>query len=148
MDPKQIVAEGYDRVAESYAAFVNRSRHDSRDHYTTFLLDRLPAGAAVLELGCGGGLPTTELLASRFVVTGVDLSRRQIELARQQVPKATFIQADMTSLDLPLEHFEAVVAFYSIIHVPRNEHRGLLYAIARWLRPGGLLVATMGAGAS
>jgi hypothetical protein len=37
------------------------------------------------------------------------------------------------------------VAFFSTIHVPREEQPGLLAKIARWLRPGGLFVATMGA---
>src|SRR5204862_5849397 len=41
-----------------------------------------------------------------------------------------------------------VVAFYSLIHVPRQEHLPLLRAIAGWLEPGGLLVATMGAEAT
>jgi len=37
------------------------------------------------------------------------------------------------------------VAFYSLTHVPRAEHAGLLRRIAGWLRDGGLLLATMGA---
>ncbi len=148
MDPKQIVADGYDRIAETYAAFVARSRNDPRDRYTALLLERLPAGARVLELGCGGGLPTTALLAERFVVTGVDLSRRQIELARRQVPNASFVHSDMTTIVFPPRSFDAVVAFYSVIHVPRTEHRSLLAHVARWLKPGGLLVATMASGSS
>lgn len=38
-----------------------------------------------------------------------------------------------------------MAAFYAIIHVPREEQPKLLQSIASWLRPGGLLVATMGA---
>jgi SAM-dependent methyltransferase len=148
MNPKQVVADGYDRIAETYAAFVERSRNDPRDRYTALLLGRLPAGAEVLELGCGGGLPTTALLAERFAVTGVDLSHRQIELARHQVPHATFVHADMTTLAFPPESFDAVVAFYSVIHVPRTEHRRLFTDVARWLKPGGLLIVTMASGSS
>jgi SAM-dependent methyltransferase len=148
VDPKRIVADGYDRIAETYADFVGRSRNDPRDRYTELVLDRLPDGARVLELGCGCGVPTARLLAVRFVLTGVDVSPRQIDLARSHVPRATFIEADMTTLDLPMESFDAVVAFYSLTHVPRREHRRLLAAIAGWLRPGGLLVASMGAGSS
>jgi ubiquinone/menaquinone biosynthesis C-methylase UbiE len=147
-DPKRIVAEGYDEIADKYAEFVARSRDDPRHRYTTLLLERLPPGSRVLELGCGRGEPTTRLLAERFAMTGVDLSARQIECARRQVPSATFMQADMTALDWPDDSFDAVVAFYSLTHVPRNEHRRLLQDVARWLRPGGLLVATMGAGSS
>jgi SAM-dependent methyltransferase len=148
MDPKRIVADGYDQIAERYADWSARSFDDPRHRYTDLVLDRLPAGAAVLELGCGAGLPTTARLAERFAVTGVDLSARQIELARRNVPRAAFVQADMAKLDLPPASFDAVVAFYAITHVPRDEHRALLASISRWLRPGGLLVATMGARSS
>ena len=51
----------------------------------------------------------------------------------------------MTKLDFPDDSFDAVTAFYSIIHVPRQEQAELLCKIAAWLRPGGLLVVTMGA---
>jgi SAM-dependent methyltransferase len=148
MDPKRIVADGYDQIAERYADWSARSFDDPRHRYTDLVLDRLPAGAAVLELGCGAGLPTTARLAERFAVTGVDLSARQIELARRNVPRAAFAQADMATLDLPPASFDAVVAFYAITHVPRDEHRALLASISRWLRPGGLLVTTMGARSS
>jgi SAM-dependent methyltransferase len=147
-EPKRIVAEGYDLIANEYAEFVARARDDPRHRYTALLLEKLPSGARVLELGCGGGVPTTRLLAERFAVTGVDISAGQIELARRQVPGATFVQADMTALDWPEGSFDAVAAFYSLTHVPRREHWRLVRLIARWLRPGGLLVATMGASSS
>jgi SAM-dependent methyltransferase len=52
----------------------------------------------------------------------------------------------MTALDLPRGHFAAVIAFYAILHVPRDEHQALLANIAGWLRPGGLFVATLSIG--
>jgi len=60
------------------------------------------------------------------------------------VPSATILPGDMTALDLPPASFDGVAAFYSITHVPRDEHPGLLRSIATWLRPGGYLVASMG----
>ena len=87
----------------------------------------------------------TQALADGRRVTGVDISARQIELARAAVPEARFIHADMTALDLPAASLDAVVAFYSLTHVPRGDLPGLLDAILRWLRPGGVFVATMGA---
>jgi SAM-dependent methyltransferase len=147
-DPKRIVAEGYDRIAERYAAWTGAAWTGPRAHYASLLWQRLPAGAKVLELGCGTGVPATRELARRFAVTGVDSSARSIALARRNVPGAAFRHADMASLELPAASFDAVVAFYSIIHVPRHEHSRLLRDIASWLRPGGLLVATMGAGAT
>src|SRR6266568_550427 len=118
LDPRQIVEAGYDRVAKQYLA-----GKDADEPVTLAALERLartlPPGAAVLDLGCGAGVPVTRWLAQRFAVTGVDLSARQLELARQQVPNANFLQAEMTSLDFPPATIDAIVAFYSIIHVPR-----------------------------
>jgi hypothetical protein len=57
MDPKQIVADGYDRVAERHAAWASNIRVDEREYYTALILAELPAGAAVLDLGCGAGIP-------------------------------------------------------------------------------------------
>ncbi|HEX9038045.1 MAG TPA: class I SAM-dependent methyltransferase [Ktedonobacterales bacterium] len=142
--PKRIVAEGYDAVAERYLTWSAAIPDASRVRYTQTLLDGLPPSAAVLELGCGAGIPTTQALAARFVVTGVDISARQIGLAHANVPTATFIQSDMTALDFPPDSFDGVAAFFSLIHVPRAEQAPLLGHIAYWLRPGGLFVATMG----
>jgi ubiquinone/menaquinone biosynthesis C-methylase UbiE len=143
MDPKQMVEEGYDRIAECYVEWIQTTRSEERARYTSVLLDELPPGAKVLDLGCGVGLPTTQQLAQRFEVTGVDFSAHQLTLARQNVPEAQFIQADITQLDLPPASFDAVAAFYTFIHVPREEQPKLLQDIASWLRPGGLFVATM-----
>ena len=143
VDPKRIVAEGYDRIADEYCAWASQSRPEERAKYTSVLLEKLPAGAEVLELGCGVGLPTTRQLAERFAVTGIDISARHVALARKNVPTARIIQADMTQLDFTPASFDAVAAFYSIIHAPRHEQPGLLRNIAAWLRAGGLLVATL-----
>jgi trans-aconitate methyltransferase len=71
------------------------------------------------------GVPSTALLAERFDVTGVDISRAQLEIARINVPKANFIEADLASVDFPDGNFNAVTAFYSLIHLPRTELPGL-----------------------
>jgi ubiquinone/menaquinone biosynthesis C-methylase UbiE len=148
MDPKQIVANGYDKIAEEHEKWASSVRVEERGKYTAVLLETLPEGAEILELGCGSGVPTTRQLAEKFAVTGVDISARQVELAQRQVPTARFIHSDMIELDFPDGSFDGVAAFYSMIHVPRQEQAELLYKIGSWLRPGGLLVATMGAHSS
>lgn len=144
MNPKEIVAQGYDRIAARYTAWAETVRQEERARYTSFLFDNVPGGAPVLELGCGAGVPTTQQLASCFSVTGVDISAAQIAMAHRNVPTATFVLADMCQLNFPPGSFDAVAAFYSIIHVPRQEQTDLIQAIATWLRLGGWLVATLG----
>ena len=143
-DPRQTVADGYDRMGARYAGLEVQDPGKVRGRYEATLLEELPPKARVLDLGCGAGVPTTRRLARRFAVTGVDISERQIDRARVNVPGAWFIHSDMAALDLPVGGFDGVSAFYSIIHLPRDEHAGLLRAISGWLVPGGLLIATMG----
>jgi ubiquinone/menaquinone biosynthesis C-methylase UbiE len=145
MDPKQIVTDGYNQIAEEHEKWASDVRVEERRKYTSVLLEILPKGAELLELGCGSGIPTTKQLAEKYSVTGVDISDRQVTLAQENVPSAKFLHADMTKLEFPDGSFDAVVAFYSMIHVPRQEQAELLCRISSWLRPGGFLVATMGA---
>ena len=142
-DPKAAVRDGYDRVSYAYRGDDGAGAEEYEAHLGP-ILRLVPAGSAVLELGCGAGIPGTRLLASRFDVTGVDISPVQIERARRLVPEARFLVADMTTLDVPAATFSAVVALYAIIHVPRAEQPALFRAIHRWLVPGGYLLATVG----
>lgn len=102
----------------------------------------------VLELGCGAGIPVTELLASRenTSVTANDLSAAQIELAKNRLPGSVrLIQGDMMELNFDKEHFDAVLAMYSIIHLPRDEQATMLHRIYGWLKPGGHFLANFAA---
>jgi cyclopropane fatty-acyl-phospholipid synthase-like methyltransferase len=106
---------------------------------------RLPSGARVLDLGCGPGVPSTRLLADHFDVIGVDISATQLDAARRNVPGASFVHGDLAHVDFPPESFDGVAALYSISHVPREEHGALFERVSRWLVPGGLFLATLGA---
>jgi ubiquinone/menaquinone biosynthesis C-methylase UbiE len=77
-------------------------------------------------------------------VTGVDVSPRQVALARQHVPEGEFVVGDATLVDFPGASFDAVVALFSFTHVSRVRHPALLADIARWLVPGGFLLACFG----
>ena len=145
MDPKRIVADGYDMIAERYLAWSDLRPSPTRLHYLAVALELIPPGSDVLELGCGAGIPMTAALAEGRTVTGVDISATQLEMARRNVPGATFIQADMTTVAFEPASFDAVVAFYALTHVPRDEQAELLARIRGWLRPGGLFLASMGA---
>jgi cyclopropane fatty-acyl-phospholipid synthase-like methyltransferase len=143
-DHKRLVAAGYDAIVDAYLGQFGVS--EVRDRKLTELIDGLSSGARVLDLGCGAGVPVArDLTAHRFEVTGVDGSARQIEHARRNVPDARFIHADMVRVAFPPVSFEAIAAFYSITHVPREEHATLLGRIARWPTPGGRFAGSFGA---
>lgn len=139
VDYKRLVALGYDACADAY----DKARRDTKHPELVWLKNQLPNRAHALDIGCGAGLPVARELAKRFVVTGVDISGEQIRRARQYVPHATFIHSDIMAIDFPVASFDAVVSFYAIFHLPRNEHGRLFQNIARWLKPGGYLMATL-----
>jgi SAM-dependent methyltransferase len=145
VEPKRIVEAGYDAISERYSAW-HRESDWPVDRFARELDARLADDSEVLELGCGDGVPATELLARRHRVTAVGISSRQLERARASVPGATFIHGDMASIELEPGSFDGVAMFLSMTHVPRDEHHELLARIYSWLRPGGVLACSMGMG--
>jgi SAM-dependent methyltransferase len=144
-DPRTtIVGKGYDAMADTWEAWSARVV-DPRGEWRDDFVARLPEGARVLELGCGNGTEETRLLARRFRLTGVDLSGEQLRRARAHVPEAEYVQADFTAIEFEPGSVDAVVAFYSFNHVPRDLLAPLFTSIHRWLRPGGLLMTSLGA---
>ena len=141
---KRIVKAGYDAIAAQYLA--TRTEDSADVQLLGELIQRLPRGAQVLDAGCGSGVPVTRILSRAFQVTGVDFSEAQIALARQLVPEAQFVCQDMTELTFPDNSFDAVVSYYAIIHIPREEHRQLLAKFYRLLKPAGFVLLCLGAG--
>ena len=146
-DPRtRLVGAGYDAMIDTWESWSAQIVDDPRHEWAAALAAQLPPGARVLELGCGGGTRETRELASRFALTGVDLSERQLERARERVPGATFLHGDLTAVEFPAGSFDAVVSFYVFNHVPRELLAPLLARIHGWLAPGGRLLAAFGVG--
>jgi SAM-dependent methyltransferase len=156
-DLKVRLKASYDAIAPKYNEWtIPHSTH--RLNYLNKILHLLPLAdpsqsVNVLELGCGCGLPVTQKLLSypNISVTANDLSSTQVDLARSNllgdpVDNATAArlvlnEGDMTALSFPEASLDAVLAFYSIIHLPRTEQEELLKKVAGWLKPGGYLLA-------
>lgn len=77
-------------------------------------------------------------------VTANDISGAQIELAKQHVPGVKFVKGDMMGLEFGEGSFDAVAAFYSVIHLPRDEQAVMLKRIWGWLKDGGYLLVNLG----
>jgi ubiquinone/menaquinone biosynthesis C-methylase UbiE len=106
-----------------------------------WLANELPANARVLDVGCGTGRPVAEVLAaSGHRVTGYDVSPTMIEIARTQIPSATFDVADLRTLDQPASSWDAVVVCYSLLQLTRAEIDAALAKFADWLAPGGIFL--------
>ena len=145
VNPAKIVESGYDDIARTY--HEQRDKFKSHELLTKFS-SLLPPGGHVLDVGCGAGVPVARFLVNAgFKVTGVDVSSSMLELARVHVPEANFVKMDMRQLEFDADCFDGICAFYSLFHVPREEHLQVLIGFNRLLRQGGILLFSSGRGA-
>jgi SAM-dependent methyltransferase len=97
-----------------------------------------------LDLCCGQGNVSAELLNRGCEAVGVDFSPAMLAFARRRAPKATFIEADAQSIPFGAAEFDVVVSNFGICHVP-DQPRALAEA-RRVLRPGGRFAMTVWCG--
>jgi cyclopropane fatty-acyl-phospholipid synthase-like methyltransferase len=135
-----LIARGYDRVADEYAALESQAEPWPRLARVRAFVANLPDGSRVLDLGCGNGVPATREIASRHLATGVDISPQQIARAEVNVPCATFLCADVREVEFAPRSFDAIVALYLIDNVPSPDYPALFRKIAGWLEPGGRIL--------
>ncbi|KAI0448327.1 S-adenosyl-L-methionine-dependent methyltransferase [Xylaria acuta] len=153
---KERLKASYDAMAPTYNEWTiphSKERLKYLEKALEYLnQSKKPEKQAFLELGCGCGLPITKRLLSysEAKVIANDLSDTQIALAKGNLTQGPgdetgqrleLIAGDMNGLAFPDGSFDLVVAFYSIIHLPRSEQTALIERIAQWLKPGGYLVA-------
>lgn len=114
-----------------------------RVHRAVFDQLRLPADAAVLELGCGSGhfwAANAERVPAGWTIVLADLSPGMIAAARVRLGgRFAYALADAEALPLPAGRFDAAIANHMLYHVP--DRRRAVREIARVVRPDGVLYA-------
>lgn len=133
----------YDKVAAEYARqYLPELEHKPLDRE---LLDRFArlvkeVDGRVCDLGCGPGQIARYLHERGVDVFGIDLSPGMVEQAQRANPGIHFQQGDMRALALSDDSLAGIAAFYSLIHIPRDEVASVLKELRRVLRPGGVLL--------
>jgi SAM-dependent methyltransferase len=140
------VRRSFDAIAEAYAAEFRDEL--ARKPFDRALLEAfaagLPAGAPVLDLGCGAGGHVGRFVHDRGPsVTGVDFSAESIEIARRLNPGMSFIAADFRALPVADGSVDGIVAFYCLIYGGDDDILAALGECRRVLRPGGRLLAAV-----
>ena len=103
----------------------------------------LPSGASVLDLGCGFGVPISEvLIASGFVVYGVDASPTSCAEFRRRFPEARVACEAVEDSAFFNRTFDAVIAWGLLFLLPPATQRELIQRVARVLVPGGRFLFT------
>jgi SAM-dependent methyltransferase len=140
-----LVRGGYDSIAEDYLRLAGGvpDSHPRRARMAALLADLHPGGS-VLEVGCGAGVPVAaEILRNGHPYVGIDVSPRQVGLARKHVPQADVRVGDVLDQTFDPQTFDAVVALYVITHVPRERWASLFHKIHEWLKVGGVLLVNV-----
>jgi ubiquinone/menaquinone biosynthesis C-methylase UbiE len=102
-------------------------------------------GGLVLDVGCGPGVMTQELLDRGCRFCGVDPSSKMIEIARSRFTedeRTRFVQGDASRLEFADNAFDAVLCMGVIDSVP--DGRLAVQEMVRVLKPGGTLILTVG----
>ncbi len=130
----------YDREAVAYAA---DNTTGDRPHLTAFL-SRLPPGAIILELGCGGGHEARIMLDAGFDVIPTDGSAALAAEATRRLGRSVCVMR-FDELDA-FEAYDAVWANACLLHVPEAALPSVLRRVWRALKIGGLFFASYKAG--
>lgn len=125
----------YDRAATDYAdRFAGKGKPDQ--DMLAFIAELRPGGL-VLDLGCGPGRSAALLREAGFAIEAMDASEGMVRTARErygvEARLGTFDDLDAVA------RYDGIWANFSLLHAPRAALPRHLAAIARALRPGGVL---------
>jgi 2-polyprenyl-3-methyl-5-hydroxy-6-metoxy-1,4-benzoquinol methylase len=138
-DNKKSVKTGYDKCAKVY--FSNREKENEPS--LQWLTDRLLPNSRLLDIGCGSGVPVDKILSRKHSVTGIDISEQQIILARENVQGAEFICEDIMQINLQKNYWDAIISYYAIFHLNKDEQTLLFERIYKSLRENGYILFSL-----
>lgn len=146
MSREDDIAKVWDEASEAWTSFVREGKDHYRDHLNnpaTFKLIEDIEGKRVLDLACGEGYNTRILAEKGAKVTGIDISRKMIELAREKEAAQnlgiTYITSDAAHMeDLPNNHFDLVTCFMSLQDIEHLEDA--VSEVARVLKKNGRFI--------
>ncbi|MFZ2167928.1 MAG: class I SAM-dependent methyltransferase [Minisyncoccia bacterium] len=129
--------ETYNRIA------LDWHRDHTHDDWwvegTSAFMQNLPAGARVLDVGCGSGVKSKYLTDHGFKVVGIDISDGLLDIARHEVPGVEFRELSMMELDTLTETFDGIFVQASLLHIPKKDAGDVVKKMAERLAPGGFL---------
>ncbi len=138
------VREHYDTIADVYDSHYDGIRgREYHAHISGHVLDALPKGSRLLDIGCGTGLFVRQYLKTGGSAFGLDISRGMIEKARQRCPECEFLVGTADKLPFSDGNFDAVSSILAFTYLKRPED--MLSETYRVLRPGGkIAICTLG----
>jgi ubiquinone/menaquinone biosynthesis C-methylase UbiE len=132
----------YDLIAEWYA---REGRREAGVREALDLVGALPAGARVLDLGCGNGIPITSVVvAAGCRPIGVDSSSEMLARFLVNCVGTPAVRAVAQRLPFRDDPFEAVVCWGMLFHLPQADQCQAVAEASRVLCSGGVFLFTSG----
>ena len=124
----------YNTIASDYNDCFNAIS----PHLDDFLNLVQPKGK-ILDVGCGPGVDSQYMSLKGFDVIGIDNAEQMLALARQKKSNAKFVLHDMITWNRESSSFDAILASYSLVHIPKNKIQRVLKKFNRMLKKKGIL---------
>jgi len=139
----EVVRAAYAAVADEYmASYGDDLAHLELDRRVLDVIaERSRGRGPVLDLGSGPAQLAEYLLARRVDAVAVDFTTAMLDIARGRLPRLRAVAADVRALPVRSGTAAAIVAFYVLQHVPRDEITTVLNEFHRCLRTDGFVAA-------
>ncbi|MEX0877556.1 MAG: class I SAM-dependent methyltransferase [Candidatus Spechtbacterales bacterium] len=148
-DIRKIVEEGYEKGDYAGKFRISSTPNEMERYFLDRLVKEVSQQGRVLDFGCGIGIPFDNYLIEKGLdVTGIDISQKHIEQAKKNVPQAKFVKGDFSKYDFAAGDFDAIISFYAIFHIPREEHQDLFSKMHTLLKESGVILITLGTSGS
>ncbi len=139
---KTKVYEAYEKIVQWFDDARTKSLMESE--YLNLIVKSIPAGGTILDLGCGTGEPIAQFFIEKgFKVTGVDGSKKMIELCKKRFPNEHWIVSDMREINLQ-QKFDVILAWHSFFHLDHDSQRKMFNLFESHIKPNGILAFTSG----
>ena len=138
----QNIIEIYKKHARAWTELRGQFLYEKTwlDHFLSLLTDH----STILDLGCASAKPIAAyLIAQGHSVVGVDSSEVMIEMAQQNFPDQSWIQADMRQMDLG-QKFQGILAWDSFFHLNHDDQRQMFEQFSKFTEQGTMLMFTSG----
>ncbi len=138
------IVDLYERNAYAWDEQRGRPRPLMEQSWLERFTALIPAGGAILDIGCGAGKPiAAHLIAHGYALTGIDSAPTMIDMCADRFPPHRWLVADMRTLSLG-SRFDGVLAWDSFFHLTPDDQRLMFPVFRAHAKSGAPLMLTSG----
>lgn len=133
----------YNKIANKYhKTFFTPS------NYLDDFLRYIPKKRKILDIGCGVGVDSSYVKSKGYIPTGIDISKKMLEIAKKNNPQLDFRLSDMRKLNFKNDSYNGIIVSYSLIHIPKNEVPKVISNFYKILKKNGIIYLGLQSGKS